>query len=81
MQPAKPEIKELDRVVLTECVPDHALQAGDIGTVVGVYAGGEAFEVEVCDLAGDTIGVVTVTAAQVRPIQHGEVPHARRLAG
>jgi len=81
MSAAKPEIKELDRVVLAENLPKHGLRAGDIGTVVDVYAEGQGFEVEVCDLAGSTIDVVTVTAAQVRPIQHGEVPHARRLAG
>lgn len=77
----KPDIKELDRVVLTENFAEQGLKAGDIGTVVDVYADGEGFEVEFCDLTGETVDVVTVTALQVRPIQQGELPHARRLAG
>jgi hypothetical protein len=81
MPSSKPEIRELDRVVLTDSLPEYGLKAGDIGTVVDVYRGGEGFEVEVCDLTGDTIAVATVSAGQVRPIAHGEVPHARRLAG
>jgi ATP-dependent exoDNAse (exonuclease V) alpha subunit len=81
MTPEKHRIKELDRVVLTENFADQGLKAGDIGTVVDVYADGEGFEVEFCDLTGETIDVVTVTGSQVRPIQHGELPHARRLAG
>ncbi len=39
-------IEEHDRVVLTERLPGQDLQAGDVGTVVHVYAEGAAYEVE-----------------------------------
>lgn len=72
-------IKELDRVVLTEDIPAHGLKAGDVGTVVMVYGEGEGYEVEFMTLEGETIAVETLTAAQVRPIRHGEMTHARQV--
>lgn len=72
-------IKELDRVVLTEALPAHKLEAGDVGTVVLIHRGGEGFEVEFVALDGET--VATVRAAQVRPILPRELTHARSYAG
>jgi hypothetical protein len=45
-------IKEHDRIVLTERVPATGLEAGNVGTVVHVYADGKAFEVEFTTLNG-----------------------------
>lgn len=81
MQAGRRDIKELDRIVLTKSLREHGLKAGDIGTVVDVYAGGEGFEVEFCTLTGETIAVATLTADQVRPVESGEIPAARRIAG
>jgi len=81
MAPARPEpIEELERIVLTEDLPAHRLQAGDIGTVVLVYADGKGYEVEFCTLSGETIDVVTVDGKQIRRAADAEIPHARRLA-
>ena len=73
-------IREHDRVVLTAPVPDERLERGDVGTVVHVYADGEAFEVEFTTLEGRTAAVATVEAAQVRPVSSREITHARELA-
>ena len=73
-------INEHDVVVLTEDVPDARLEAGDIGTVVHVHAGGAGYEVEFMTLAGKTMAVVTLLPAQVRPIQPRDVAHVRELA-
>ncbi len=81
MPSRRPDIKELDRVVLTEPLSEHGLQAGDIGTVVDVYSGGEGFEVEFCTLTGETVAVATLEAGQVRPAEEDELPTARRIAG
>ena len=81
MPSGRPDIKELDRVVLTEPLRERGLRAGDIGTVVDVYADGEGFEVEFCTLTGETVAVATLEAGQVRPVQEGELPTARRIAG
>jgi len=73
-------IEELDRIVLKSDLPEQGLQRGDVGTVVMVHRGGEGFEVEFLTLAGETLAVVTLDAAQVRPIRAREVNHARLVA-
>lgn len=72
-------IKEHERVVLTVPVPDEGLQPGDVGTVVHVYRDGQAYEVEFVALDGHTAAVVTLEAAQVRPVSRREITHAREL--
>ncbi len=73
-------INEHDRLVLTTHLPNERLAAGDVGTVVHVYGEAKAFEVEFVALDGETIAVVTLQHTQVRPVQHGEIAHARRVA-
>lgn len=72
--------KEHDRMVLTTPASTEGLEAGDVGTVVHVYRDGLAFEVEFTTLAGKTAAVVTLEAAQVRPVGSREITHARELA-
>jgi hypothetical protein len=72
-------IKEHDRIVLKTPVAAEGLEAGDVGTVVHVYRDGLAYEVEFTTLNGDTAAVVTVEAAQVRPVHKREITHAREL--
>lgn len=71
--------KEHDRIVLQAAVPAKGLEAGDVGTVVHIYRDGAAYEVEFTTLDGDTAAVVTVEAAQVRPVHKREITHAREL--
>jgi hypothetical protein len=73
-------IKEHDRVVLAAAIPAEGLVAGDVGTVVHVYRDGQAYEVEFTTLEGKTAAVITVEAAQVRPVGKREITHARELA-
>ena len=61
-------IKEHDRVVLTEDVPEEGLTAGDVGTVVHIHNNGEGYEVEFMTLTGQTIAVASLLAPQVRPV-------------
>jgi hypothetical protein len=73
-------IKEHDRVVLTADLVGEKLAAGDVGTVVHVYREGKAFEVEFVSLDGETVAVVTLERAQIRPVERREITHARRVA-
>ncbi len=73
-------IKEHERVVLKTDVPAEGLKAGDVGTVVHIYADGKAFEVEFVTLDGRTAAAVTLEAEQVRPVSPREITHARELA-
>jgi len=73
-------IDELDCVVLTKDIPEHGLAAGDIGTVVMVHEAGRGFEVEFVTLDGETLAVASLSAAQIRPVAHREIAHARPVA-
>ncbi len=73
-------MKEHDRVVLTAPVPAEGLEAGDVGTIVHVYADEVGLEVEFTTLEGKTAAVVTLETSQVRPVGKREITHARELA-
>ena len=73
-------LSEHDRVVLVTDLPGKKLAAGDVGTIVHVHGEGRAYEVEFVALDGETVAVVTLNANQVRPVQHREITHARRVA-
>jgi hypothetical protein len=79
--PPTPPIPELAIVALTADLPEEGLRAGDVGTVVMVHRDGAGYTVEFCDLTGETVAVTALEAAQVRPIEHGEIASARRRAG
>lgn len=73
-------IAEHERVVLTIDLPEEKLAAGDVGVVVHVHEAGKAFEVEFVALDGETMAVVTLEGSQIRPVEHREITHARRVA-
>ena len=72
-------IKEHERVVLTVPMSETGLEAGDVGTVVHVYADKCAYEVEFLTLTVRTAAIVTLEASQVRPVGSREITHAREL--
>ncbi len=72
-------IREHDCVVLTANLPSDGLEAGDVGTVVHIHRGGEAYEVEFMTLAGTTLAVATVMSEQLRPVGKRDVSHVREL--
>jgi hypothetical protein len=69
-------IRELDTVVLAEDLPAHGLKRGDLGTAVLAH-GDRGYEVEFVSLDGETLAVVSLTAAQVRPVGPREIAQAR----
>lgn len=73
-------INELDRVALTEALPEHGLEPGDVGTVVMVHKGGQGFTLEFLSLTGETVAIVTVRSSAVRPIRRREITHVRAVA-
>ena len=72
-------MQELDRVVLLEALPEHGLEASDIGTVVMVHQGGRGYTVELLTLKDVTIAVATLSHSQIRAIQTNEVAHTWQL--
>jgi hypothetical protein len=73
-------IQEHERAILTRDIPEKALKAGDVGTIVHVYSDGAAYEIEFFALDGRTLDVVTVEADQVRQVGHRDMLHVRELS-
>lgn len=67
------------QVVLKRCLPNLGLEPGDVGVVVHIYANGAAYEVEFLSLDGNTIGVATIEAADLRQASGRAVLHEREL--
>ncbi len=72
------DLQELDTVVLKRDRPDVGLRTGDIGAIVHRYVPG-GYEVEFVTGGGDTVAVLTLSDADVRPLAPGEILHARPL--
>ena len=72
-------MNEHDTIVLERALPEHGLEAGDVGAIVHVHGNGNAFEVEFVAGSGSTIAVVTLAAEDVRPVATSEILHVRNL--
>jgi hypothetical protein len=72
-------LHEHDRVVLLTPLAEQSLEAGDVGTVVHVYADGQALEVEFVALDGHTTAVATVETLQVRAVTERDMTHTREI--
>lgn len=70
---------ELDTVVLTHDLPERGLRAGDLGTVVHVYAP-DAVEVEFVTAAGQTEALLTLSSADLRAVQDDDLLAVRRAS-
>jgi hypothetical protein len=71
-------LRETDAFVLAVDLPEYGLKRGDVGAVVMVH-GSEGYEVEFMTLDGETVAVTSLAADKVRPIDRGEIAHARNI--
>jgi hypothetical protein len=65
-------------VVLNRDMAEQGLHTGDVGAVVAIYGDGQAYEVEFVDGDGSTVALLTLESQDVRPMQGGELLHARQ---
>jgi hypothetical protein len=72
------------QAALTTDQPKDGLKSGDVGTVVEILphpsGGPRGIILEVFNVLGDTVAVVTVPETQVQPLTADEVWAVRRLA-
>ena len=54
------------------------LRPGDVGSVIHVHPGGEAYVVEFMALDGDTVAIATVLPSQARPVTSRDITRARQ---
>ena len=71
--------KKLEVVVLAHDIPEHKLQAGDLGTVVEIYPS-KGLEIEFIRASGETQALLTVKELDVRKIDSHDLLTTRRLA-
>ena len=71
-------MKPHDNVVLRRPLPDFGLETGDVGAIVHRHTD-DAFEVEFVSGEGATVAVVTLRAADLRPVSAGDMLHMRSL--
>lgn len=62
-------MKLFDTVALIEDMPTLNLYRGQVGTIVEVYEP-DVFEVEFCDLKGQTYALETLQASQLMLLRH-----------
>jgi hypothetical protein len=62
----------LDTVVLNHDLPEHGLRAGDLGAVVEVYDE-DGVEVEFVRASGNTKALLTLKAAEIRPVAENDL--------
>jgi hypothetical protein len=65
---------------LSHDIKELGLACGDVGTVVHVYGDGKAYEVEFVTDEGKTVGITTLTNADIRSMKRQEILHVRPLA-
>ncbi len=78
----KPEL--YTEITLTQDIPAHDLKRGDIATVIDYVAhpqgGEEGCILEVFNVLGESIAVITVPVSVIEPLRADQVPSARTLA-
>ena len=75
--------KLFKEVILLEDMPEKGLKKGDVATIVEHHpvAGGEdGYTLEVFNVLGDTIAVVTVSETAIAPLTEKEIFSVRSLA-
>lgn len=64
-------MKLFDLAALTETLPEHGLERGDVGTIVEVFdEPRRAYEVEFVDDDGYTIALVALRPDQLELVEH-----------
>jgi len=74
--------REHEQIVLTADISGdegEELASGDVGVVVHIHPGNEAYVVEFLTLDGDTAAVATVLPSQARSVTSKDITHARRV--
>ena len=63
-------IQLLETIALTVDVPNLNLRRGQVGTVVDLFGGGQALEVEFCDREGRTFASLGLRPDQVMVLRY-----------
>ena len=74
--------KLFEEIVLTRDIPEKKLKKGDVATIVehhSVLEGEDGYSLEVFDVLGNTIAVITLPESAVEPLTEKEIFNVRSL--
>ncbi len=74
--------KLFEEIVLTRDNPEKKLKKGDVATIVehhSVLEGEDGYSLEVFDVLGNTIAVVTLSESAIEPFTENEIFSVRSL--
>lgn len=71
--------EELQRVALTEDLPNYGLKAEDIGMILHIHGAHQGYAVEFVTLNGELVALVSLYPHQIRALNHDEIASARRV--
>ncbi len=74
--------KLFEEIVLTKDIPDTKLRKGDVATIVDhhpVANGEDGYSLEVFDVLGNTIAVITLPESTIEPLTENEIFNVRSL--
>ncbi len=74
--------KLFEEIVLTKDIPGKKLKAGDVATIVDhlpVQNGEDGYSLEIFDVLGKTITVITLPESAIGPLTENEIFNVRSL--
>ncbi len=74
--------KLFKEVVLLKDIPDKRLKSGDVATIIDYHPVDnsiDGYSLEVFNVFGDTIAVITLSEAEIEPLQENEIFSVRSL--
>ena len=74
--------KLFEEIVLTRDIPEKKLKKRDVATIVehhSVLEGEDGYSLEVFDVLGNTIAVITLPESAVEPLTENEIFNVRSL--
>ena len=74
--------KLFEEIVLTRDIPEKKLKKGDVATIVehhSVLEGEDGYSLEVFDVLGNTIALITLPESAVEPLTENEIFSVRSL--
>jgi hypothetical protein len=78
----KMKYKLFKEIALNKDIPEKKLKKGDIATIVEYHPvtdGEDGYSLEIFNVLGDTIAVITVPESAIEPLTENEVLSARPL--
>ncbi|RLD58028.1 MAG: DUF4926 domain-containing protein [Bacteroidetes bacterium] len=76
------EYKLFEEIVLSSDIPKKKLKRGDVATIVEYHPvpnGEDGYSLEIFDVLGNTIAIITIPESEIEPLTENEIFNVRSL--